>query len=186
MSHAILLDPAIGSLMVGCLVLLFATAASHKLRHLQQFARVFADYGIAPVINRWRLSWLVPLVEIAVAAGLLSPVSRVAAAGFGAAVLLGYAAAIAVNLRAGRRAIACGCGGLDERRPIAAWMVWRNVLLALVLGVTLLPWHVRALEWTDGVTVGFGLAAMALLYTCAEGLLGELGRSQGGSHRGTS
>jgi hypothetical protein len=49
----------------------------------------------------------------------------------------------------------------------------------------MLPWNVRALEWTDGVTLGFGLAAMALLYSCAERLLGELGRVQGTGNRGT-
>ena len=185
MSRAVLLDPAIGGLIVGCFVLLFASAASHKLRDLNQFARIFADYGIAPAVNRWRVAWLVPLVEIAIAAGLLPPVSRPAAAGLGAGLLLSYAFAIAVNLRAGRNAIACGCGGLDDRRPIAAWMVWRNLLLAIVLGLAMLPWNARALEWTDGVTLGFGLAAMTLLYFCAERLLGEPGRAQGAGNRGT-
>ena len=36
-----MLDPAIGSLLVGCFALLFAGAASHKLRDLNQFAQVF-------------------------------------------------------------------------------------------------------------------------------------------------
>ena len=185
MNHAVMLDPAIGSLLVGCFVLLFVSAASHKLRDLKQFAEVFAGYGIAPAVNRWRLSWLVPIVEIAVAVGLLPPVSRAPAAAAGAALLLSYAIAITINLRAGRNAIACGCGGLDQRRPIAAWMVWRNLLLALLLGLAMLPWNARDLEWADGATLGFGLAAIALLYSCAERLLGELGRGRGAGIRGT-
>ena len=184
MSRAVLLDPAIGSLIVGCFVLLFASAASHKLRDLEQFAQIFADYGIAPALNRWRVAWLVPLAEIVIAAALLAPMSRAVAAALGAGLLLSYALAIAVNLRAGRRAIACGCGGLNDRRPIAAWMVWRNLLLALVLAVVLLPWQARALEWTDGVTLGCGVAAMTLLYVCAERLLGELAGTQAAEHRG--
>jgi len=58
----------------------------------------------------------------------------------GAALLLAYAAAIAINLQRGRRDLACGCGGPHERRPIAAWMVWGNLLLAGLLGAVLLPW----------------------------------------------
>ena len=178
MNPAVMLDPAIGDLIVGCFALLFVSAAGHKLRDLPQFAQVFADYGIAPVINRWQLSWLVPLLEIGIALGLLLPQSRHPAAIAGAALLLSYAIAIGINLRAGRIAIACGCGGPDQRRPIAGWMVWRNLLLAVVLVLALLPWSARALEWTDGATIGFGLASIALLYWCAERLLGEQRRAR--------
>jgi Methylamine utilisation protein MauE len=186
MNHAAMLDPVIGGLIVGCFVLLFVSAATHKLRDLKQFAEVFAGYGIAPAVNHWRLSWLVPIIEIIVAMGLPAPASRAAAAAAGALLLLSYAIAIAINLRAGRTAIACGCGGLDQRRPIAAWMVWRNLLLAALLGVAMLPWSARELEWTDGATLGFGLLAVWLLYWCAERLLGEPGRAQGAGTRATS
>jgi hypothetical protein len=185
MNHAALLDPAIGCLIVGCFALLFLGAARHKLRDRQRFAEIFAAYGMAPAVNRWRLSWLVPLCEIAVALGLLAARTRMAAAAAGAGLLLSYALAIAVNLRAGRTAIACGCGGLDQRRPIAAWMAWRNLLLAAVLAVAMLPWNARALEWTDGATIGLGLLAMALLYACAERLLGELAGGPGAGIGGT-
>lgn len=186
MNRAVVLDPALGSLIVSCFMVLFASAASHKLRDLERFSQIFAGYGLPAAFNRWRVAWLVPLLELAIAAGLLPPASRTAAAAAGAALLLGYALAIALNLRAGRDAIACGCGGLDERRPIAAWMVWRNLLLAMVLALAMLPWNARVLEWTDGVTLGFGLVAMTLLYRCAEGLLGELARSPGAGDRGAS
>jgi hypothetical protein len=173
MPAVLMLDPAIGNLIVGSFALLFASAASHKLRDREQFAQVFAAYGIAPGLYQWRLTWLVPTLEIGVAVALLPPVTRAAAAAAGAALLLGYAIAIAVNRRAGRDAIACGCGGPDQQRPIAGWMVWRNLLLAVVLGLTIPRWGARALEWTDGATIGFGVAAIALLYWCAERLLGQ-------------
>lgn len=185
MNTAVMLDPAIGGLIVGCFALLLVSAAGHKLRDRPQFAQVFAAYGMAPVINRWQLSWLVPVVEIAVALGLLLPQSRRPAALAGSTLLVSYAIAIGVNLRAGRDAIACGCGGPDQRRPIAAWMVWRNLLLAMVLGLAMLRWSPRPFEWTDAATVGFGLAAIALLYACAERLLGELGRAPGAGIGGT-
>jgi uncharacterized membrane protein YphA (DoxX/SURF4 family) len=185
MNHAVMLDPVIGSLITGCFVVLFVSAATHKLRDLKQFAQVFADYNIAPAINRWQLSWLVPILELLVALGLLLPRSRAAAAALAAALLLSYAIAIIINLRAGRNAIACGCGGPDQRRPIAGWMVWRNLLLAMLLGMTMLPWKTRELDWTDGATLGFGVLAIALLYSCAERLLGELGRARDAGIRGT-
>jgi len=184
MDHMLTLDPAIGSLLVGSLSLLFGSAATHKLRDLRQFADVLAGYGIPPWFNRWRLSWLVPAVEVLLAIALLLPVARAAAAASAAGVLLGYAIAIAINLCTGRRLVACGCGGPDRQRPIAGWMVWRNVLLAAGAGLTALPWNDRPLQWTDAVTVGFGLLAIALLYACADRLLGQLGQlgQQGRAH----
>lgn len=184
MDHALMLDPAIGSLLIGSFVLLFAGAAGHKLRDLDRFAEVFAGYDIAPRLVRWRLTWLVPVAEILLALGLLLPASRTAAAALAAALLSAYAVAIAVNLRAGRRLVACGCGGPDQRRPIAAWMVWRNLLLAAVLGAATLPRNARPLEWTDAVTLAFGLTSVALLYSCAERLLGERGRAREAGIRG--
>src|SRR5450755_594603 len=178
MKHAVMLDPVIGSLLVGGYALLLVSAASHKLRDLEQFAQVFAGYAIMPAVNRGRLSWLVPLVEILVAIGLLLPATRATAAAGAAALLLSYAIAIAINLRAGRNLVACGCGGPDQRRPIASWMVWRNLLLVAGLGVAMLPWSVRQLEWTDAATLVFGLLAVALLYSCAERLFGEIGRAR--------
>jgi uncharacterized membrane protein YphA (DoxX/SURF4 family) len=186
MNHVVMLDPAIGSLLVGCYAVLFIGAASHKLRDLNRFAEIFAGYGIAPAVNRRRLSWLVPVLEALVALGLLLPVSRAAAAAVAAALLLAYAIAISINLRAGRRLIACGCGGPDQRRPIAGWMVWRNLLLAIGLGLAMLPWNARKLEWTDAATLAFGLTSVALLYSCAERLLGELGRARDSGIRGAS
>jgi uncharacterized membrane protein YphA (DoxX/SURF4 family) len=186
MNTAVMLDPAIGGLIVGCFALLFVSAAGHKLRDLKRFAQVFAAYGIAPALGRRQLVWLVPLLEIGVALGVLLPQARRPTALAGAALLVSYAIAIGINLRAGRIAIACGCGGLDQRRPIAGWMVWRNLLLAMVLGLAILPWSPRAFEWTDGATIGFGLAAIALLYACADRLLGELARAPGTGVGGTS
>ena len=170
------MDPAIAALIVACIALLFGSAALHKLRDLQRFDAIFAAYGLIPLRTRLRLSRAVPAVEGLVAAGLLFDVARKPAAVVGIALLLAYAAAIALNLSRGRRDLACGCGGPDERRPIAAWMVWRNILIASVLTVVMLPWGPRPLVLTDGVTIGCGAAACALVYLCLDRLLGRTGR----------
>jgi Methylamine utilisation protein MauE len=167
------IDPAVGALLAGAFALLFVSAALHKLRSLQRFGEVFRSYQVLPQ-GAARLAWLVPLLELTVGAALLNATSRSGAGAAGAALLVCYACAIGVNLRRGRRDLACGCGGPDERRPIAAWMVWRNLLLAALLGVMLLPWSVRGLEPPDVLTIGVGTAVAALIYMSVDRLLARV------------
>jgi hypothetical protein len=170
------IDPAIAALIVACIALLFAGAAIHKLRDLRRFDEIFTAYGLLPWAARLRLSRAVPLLEVLVAGALLLDVTRIAAACVGIALLLAYAGAITVNLLRGRRELACGCGGPDDRRPIAAWMVWRNILFAAALFPVMLPWSPRPLGPTDLLTIGCGTAACALVYLCLDRLLGRTGR----------
>ena len=170
------IDPAIAFLVIACAALLFAASAIHKLRDLRRFDEIFAAYGLLPLPASLRLSRAVPLVEAAVAAGLLFDAIRNVCAYVGITLLLAYAGAIALNLVRGRRDLACGCGGPDDRRPIAPWMVGRNILIAALLVVPTLPWSPRPLVLTDGVTIGFGTATCALIYLCLDRLLGRMGR----------
>jgi hypothetical protein len=165
-----MLDPVIGVLVVASFALLFASAAIHKLRDPRRFGEVFSAYGLLPPVAGRRVAWAIPVLEIGVALGLLAYRSRALAACAGIALLLGYAGAMAVNLRRGRRDIACGCGGADERRPIAAWMAWRNLALALLLGIALSTWSARALLITDALTIVFGTAVVVTLYLCLDRL----------------
>jgi len=170
------IDPAIAALIVACGALLFAGGAIHKLRALRRFDEIFAAYGLLPWAARLRLSRAVPLLEALAAGGLLLDATRTAAAYVAIVLLLVYAGAIAVNLVRGRRELACGCGGPDDRRPIAPWMVWRNILFAFVLLPVTLPWSARPLGLTDMVTIGCGTATFALVYLCLDRLLGRTGR----------
>ena len=167
-----MIDPAIGVLLTGCFALLFASAALHKLRDLTRFAEVVRAYRMLPE-GGVRLAPLVALAELAVAIGLLAAAVRSGAALAGAALLVGYAGAIAVNLGRGRRDLACGCGGFDDARPIAPGLVVRNLVLALLLGATLLPWQARALLPTDALTVGAGSAVATLVYLSLDQLVGR-------------
>jgi hypothetical protein len=172
-----ILDPAVGLLLVATIALLFASAGLHKLRDVRRFAEIFAAYGVATAVSRWRLSWMVPVLELAVAVGLLFEGARLYAALAGIVLLLAYASAIRINLRRGRRDLACGCGGPDERRPIALWMVWRNIFIALILVCALAPWGTRPLGFIDAVTVVFGLLTLALIYLCFDQLMGYVQRA---------
>jgi len=178
-----MIDPAVGALLAGAFALLFASAAFHKLLDLGQFAAAFRAYQVVPPALA-AVSPLVPLLELAIAAALLVARSRSGAAAAGAALLLAYAAAIAINLGRGRRDLDCGCGGPRERRPIGAWMVWRNFVLAALLAGLLLPWAQRPLGAADALTIGAGTAVAALLYMCVDLLFGRptpfLPRARGG------
>jgi hypothetical protein len=167
------IDPVFGALIAISFAVLFASAAMHKWRNLRSFEEAFAAYALLPQLTRRRLTWLVPLSETIVAVGLLARVSRAGSAIVGAVLLLGYAGAIALNLQRGRRDIACGCGGPDQRRPIAGWMAWRNLALALLLGIAVCPLNGRAITWMDGATITFGAAAATVVYLCVD-RLGQL------------
>jgi hypothetical protein len=167
-----MLDPAIGTLFAGAFALLFASAALHKARAPAHFAQVLRAYRLLPA--SLNVSWGVPVLELAVAAALLLPATRTIAALSGAALLLVYAFAMAVNLKRGRRDLACGCGGAHEGRPIGVWMVWRNLGLAGLLGALCLPGSALPLQAVDFLTVGAGVAVAALLYMSTDRLLARV------------
>ncbi len=168
------MDPAVAYLLIASMALMFLAAAVHKLRDLRRFREVFAAYRLLPVAAGRRLAPAVPALELAVAVGLLFENLRLPALWTGVALLLVYAVAIAINLARGRRDLDCGCGGPSDRRPIAAWMVWRNIGIATLLAAASLPWSARSLVLTDAVTVGFGTACCALVYLCLDRLLSPI------------
>ncbi len=170
-----MLDPAAGVLLLACSALLFASAALHKLRDLPHFTEVLRAYRVLPEGAALRLAPLVPLAELTVAAGLFPGATRFSAGLGGVALLAGYTCAIAVNLRRGRRDLACGCGAPGDARPIAPWMVVRNLTLALLLTLTLVPWKTRPLLPVDALTAGGGAAVATLLYASLDQLLGRAG-----------
>jgi hypothetical protein len=168
-----MIDPAVGALLAAAFALLFAGAALHKFMDLGHFAGVFRAYRIVPPLLA-PLAVLVPLLELCVAAGLLLRGARPLACAGGALLLAIYAAAIAINLARGRRELTCGCGGPNDRRPIATWMVARNLLLAVLLAALLAPWGARPLGAADALTVGAGTLIAALLYMSIDALLARV------------
>lgn len=169
-----LLDPAVGFLIVIAVALLFGLAAIHKLRNLALFAQLFAAYRILPETAARRLAWLIPCFELAIAAALALPMSRRAAVIAAVGLLAAYAAGLALNLARGRRDLDCGCTAAGSRRSIAPWMVWRNLFLILCLGIAALPWAARALGAGDVLTIAGGLMASTLLYAAIDRLFGDV------------
>jgi hypothetical protein len=168
------LDPAFGYLIIAGAALLFASAAVRKFQDLGRFTEIFAAYRVLPAALADRLAWLIPCIEITIAIALYWEPSRRLGVASAIAVLITYGAGLGVNLVRGRRDLDCGCGAARDRRAIAAWMVWRNLLLAVAVGIAAMPWSPRSLGPTDVLTVVGGLIACVLLYATADRLLGEV------------
>jgi hypothetical protein len=168
------LDPAFGYLIIGGIAVLFASAAAHKLQDLARFAEAFAAYRVLPEALSRRLAWLIPALELCVAAGLLWEATRRVAAVAATAVLIAYASGLQLNLLRGRRDLDCGCATARGRRAIAPWMVWRNMILAAAAGITVLPWSPRSLNPTDVLTVVGAITAGVALYAAVDRLLGDV------------
>jgi hypothetical protein len=169
-----MLDPAIGYLLIIGGALLLAAAGVHKLRDLGRFTEVFIAYRVLPAAAARRAAGLIPVLELAVAFALLVSPSRRWPIAAAIGLLLAYAAGLALNLARGRLELDCGCSTLGGRRPIAAWMVWRNLGLACALGAALGPWALRPLGGTDLLTIAGGVAAAAILYAAIDRLLGDV------------
>jgi methylamine utilization protein MauE len=167
----IVIDPVVSSLLALGGAALFGWAAVRKLRARRAFAETLAQYQLVPEgLVAFAAFGLAP-AELATAAGLLWPATRSFGGVAGAALLVIYASAIAINLGRGRRDLDCGCG--LKPRAIGGWMVARNVILAALLGVLWLPTSARALGAADLATIAGTLVIGALLYASIELLLGR-------------
>jgi len=176
------LDPALQLLLRAALSLLFAAAATHKLRDVASFRTALERYELLPSL--WSVPAGVALIaaEVGIAAGLWLPRVAPVAALAAAALLALYAGAIGVNLARGRRDIDCGCAGPARRQPISAALVRRNGVLAAAALVSALPGAPRGLTWVDGVTVIAGVTALGCLYAAVDGLLATAPRMAALAH----
>ena len=169
-----MLDPAFGFLIVAGTALLLASAAIQKFRDPARFADIVAAYRVLPTALNRPVARLIPCLEAAIAIALVWEPIRNGAVLAAMVLLIAYAAGLVVNLRRGRHDLDCGCGPARDRRRIAAWMVWRNALLAGSLGIAALPWSARSLNLTDLLTIVGGLAVVITLYAAADRLFGDV------------
>lgn len=115
---------------VTLLVVVFAIAGVSKLRALDTFVGVVHNFRLLPEALVRPVAYALPFLEVAVAVGLLLPITRDFAA-WGTAVLLAiFTLAVAINLIRGRREIDCGCFSSELAQNISGWLVLRNMVLA--------------------------------------------------------
>lgn len=168
-----MLDPVIPLVIALSLAVLWLAAAAHKLRAFDAFSAVLADYRLLPVRATGICAAAVVGAELCLGIGLLMSISRSFALAGSALALSIYAGAIAVNLVRGRRFIDCGCSGFAGQQPLGAWLVTRNLLLALAALAAMLPVQGRALIWFDAVAVSAAVCVSAFLYAAINRLVAQ-------------
>src|SRR5262245_53685893 len=122
------MDPVLDLTFRAGLALLFAVAALHKLRDPRGFAATLADYRLLPEGIASVAGIVLVGAELTVVVALV--VDRRAGLMGAAALLVLYAAAMAINLARGRRHIDCGCAGPAARRSSSGRLGARNLILA--------------------------------------------------------
>ncbi|PZQ60826.1 MAG: methylamine utilization protein MauE [Sphingomonas taxi] len=112
--------------------LILAVAGAAKLRHAALMEGVVANYRILPPRLVAPVARALPYAELVVGAALMAGI-RPWPQGLAIALLLGFAAAMAINIRRGRTHIDCGCGLSALRQPLDRALVARNLVLAAML-----------------------------------------------------
>jgi uncharacterized membrane protein YphA (DoxX/SURF4 family) len=149
-------DPSIqlAARVLGALV--FGTAVYGKMRHRAEYFGVVANYRLLSEYLVIPVAWLVLGLEALAVLSFVSGSLILWGAWLAALLLSGFAAAIAINLARGRKAIDCGCFQSALRQPLRSVLVARNLLLAaailpLVESSALDP---SVLQWLDGLAAG--------------------------------
>lgn len=155
------------SLSIAMLMgLVFLAAAVGKMRSWPEFHGVVANYRLLPEWLIVPVAYALPPVESALGLALLlhlqAPLPQLLAIG----LLLIFAAAMAINLRRGRRDIDCGCFQSTLRQRLSGTLVVRNLVMAAFLGMTVSPQS----EPTDSAVRVSALLAGGILFVLLHSL----------------
>jgi hypothetical protein len=160
---------ALQTAIAFALALLFAAAGLYKLRNRAKFQAQLAEYRLLPPVLTPAASLMLAAIELALAPLLLLPATRAVAGYAAAALLIGYAIAIAVNLLRGRSHIDCGCG--DSPQLLSEWLLLRNAVLAGGALLTTLSTAPTTFVWSDLMIAVPVFLVICVVYLIAEQLL---------------
>ncbi|MDF3608025.1 methylamine dehydrogenase accessory protein MauD [Paracoccus sp. DMF-8] len=125
----VLHEPLVTQGLRGFLALLFVTAAVSKLTSLEEFYGVVRNFRLLPDGLSKAVAFVLPVAELAIAAGLLITPLVMPAARAAAALLTVFGTAIAINVLRGRTQIDCGCFRNGMKPDISWALVGRNIVL---------------------------------------------------------
>ena len=167
-----MLDPLALTLISISFGLMFLLASAHKLRALDTFRAVLADYRVMPAFIVPVVAVALPLFEAAIGlAWLFSIISLWLPT---TVLLVLYTAGISINLLRGRVHISCGCGfGASTTTDEAlSWgLVIRNVILTGAALITSMPVASRSVGILDYATLVLALVVIVLLFTAGNQLI---------------
>ena len=161
-------EPIAEAFTVTLLAAIFFAAGMSKLRALETFEGVVQNFRLLPERLVAPASYILPIVEVAVAAALLMPVSRSYGA-WAAVCLIGvFTVAVAINLFRGRREIDCGCFNSELKQRLSWWLVLRNLALAgLAWWLAGAAVSTSATGWIPWLLGGVTAAMAAVIYVAA-------------------
>src|SRR4051812_31367745 len=153
------------------LAAVLAVAAVAKLMDRRGAERAVTDLGL-PQATAPLLAWIVPVVELTIAALLLPATTAWWAAVAALVLLAAFTATMAINLWRGRTPD-CHCFGQLTAGPIGRGTLLRNLLLVALAALLALSPHptvsLSAIAWLAELTtgeralVGIGVVAVGLL-----------------------
>jgi hypothetical protein len=166
-----MIDPVFittGSLFVG---LLLIVSALHKVRHMDDFSAAIRGYEIVPLPLEIVPVLLLPLVEGVAGIGLLVPATAAMAGYLAAGLFALYGLLIAVSLYRGKLEIDCGCHFGQRESRLSFWMIPRNLVLALLALLPVVPVVERSFVLADFINIAGGVLFLGLIYMSVEELL---------------
>lgn len=170
------LDPVFGLAASFTLGAIFLAGAVDKLNSRELFASVVEAYGLLPVPIVAVFALTVGMAEGLVGCALFVPRLWPLAQHAAFALLALVSVAVVINLVRGRTEISCGCGGSSADQELSWALVLRNVVLAGVLVIPLLPTSGRTLGFADYGTVCFAVVMGFGLYAALNQLLANVPR----------
>lgn len=163
-----MIDPIISTATALALSVIFASAAGHKLKNPNWFRQQIRKYELIPGMAVPAAALALPIIELTTAVGLLWSASRPLAGILALLLVSAYALAIGINLLRGRADIDCGCSGPATPQPLQPGLLIRNLGLAILACVTLLPILDRPLNLHDNfISIAAG-TVITLLYLTAD------------------
>lgn len=155
------------------LALVFAGAAISKIQNTDEFHGVVRNFRLVPEPLDGIVAFVLPWMELAIAASLLTGIATHLSAAAAGVLLLVFAGAIAINIFRGRTEIDCGCFRQGMRQRLSWALVARNmVLCAGAFWLAAQPAWLVPLGALDIIVAALAALAVLLIYLCANELAG--------------
>ncbi|HEY4663509.1 MAG TPA: MauE/DoxX family redox-associated membrane protein [Comamonas sp.] len=154
---------------------LLIASAWHKWQDLPLFRSHIEAYGLLPGKAADVATYVLPVLEVTAAVLMWLPVASAACHGLALALLVVYAAAMAINVLQGRTDLECGCGGPSQR---VGWgLILRNLVLAALTGLAgVFAGHLEgALAFATAIGAG---VLLWMLYALIEKVWGFMAKAK--------
>lgn len=157
------------------IAMLFLGSVAHKLRSPMEFAGTVEAYlrGVPFVTEtiKWIAVAAIVAMEAAVVMFCVLPGPAFLAGGGATAILLLYAVAMGTNIARGNVLLDCGCALAAAQQPVSKALVLRNLVLATISALLLMPSSEQAAEVFEIVNAVIFAGFLLLIYEVSNQLI---------------